>query len=81
MKLPRDLDASTLIKALGRFGYCVVRQTGSHVRLRTESPTPHALTIPQHSPLRVGTLAAILDDVAAHLAMSRHELTAQLFDK
>lgn len=81
MKLPRDLDAPTLIRALARFGYAVVRQTGSHVRRRTESPTPHAITIPQHSPLRLGTLAAILDDLASHRSLSRDDLIVQLLDR
>ncbi|MCZ8114951.1 type II toxin-antitoxin system HicA family toxin [Silanimonas sp.] len=60
------MDAPELIKALGRIGYRAVRQTGSHVRLETDEPTRHALTIPNHSPLKVGTLAAILVEVAAH---------------
>lgn len=34
MKLPRDTDARELIKALQRIGYQVVRQSGSHIRLR-----------------------------------------------
>ncbi|MGD9886234.1 MAG: type II toxin-antitoxin system HicA family toxin [Reyranella sp.] len=33
MKLPRDLSGSDLVKALGRLGYDIVRQTGSHMRL------------------------------------------------
>ncbi|HET6906130.1 MAG TPA: type II toxin-antitoxin system HicA family toxin [Rhodanobacteraceae bacterium] len=49
MKLPRDTDARELIKALQRIGYQVVRQSGSHIRLQTEQPKPHALTIPNHS--------------------------------
>ena len=51
MKLPRDLDALELIKALQGIGYRVVRQTGSHIRLQRDFPTPHALTIPNHSPI------------------------------
>ena len=30
MKLPRDLSGADLVKALGRIGYRVTRQTGSH---------------------------------------------------
>ena len=33
MKLPRDMDAPDLIKALQGIGYQVVRQSGSHIRL------------------------------------------------
>lgn len=79
MKLPRDMDAPDLIKALSRIGYRVVRQTGSHIRLQTDSPKPHALTVPQHSPLKIGTLAAILADVATHRDISREALLERLF--
>jgi predicted RNA binding protein YcfA (HicA-like mRNA interferase family) len=79
MKLPRDLSGSDLVKALGRLGYRVTRQTGSHIRLSTDLPTPHHLTVPAHDPLKVGTLAAILGDVAAHLKIERDELLQRLF--
>lgn len=54
MRLPRDMDAPELIKALQRFGYRVVRQSGSHIRLHVDHPEPHALTVPNHSPLKLG---------------------------
>lgn len=81
MKLPRDMDAPVLIKALQRIGYVVVRQTGSHIRLEVDQPGRHALTIPNHSPLRVGTLAAILSDVAAQRNISRDALVELLRDR
>jgi predicted RNA binding protein YcfA (HicA-like mRNA interferase family) len=79
MKLPRDLSGHDLVKALGPLGYRATRQTGSHIRLSTDQPTPHHLTIPAHDPLKVGTLAAILGEVAAHLKIERDELLRQLF--
>jgi len=36
------------------------------LRLTTLENGEHHITIPQHDTLRVGTLAAILDDVAQH---------------
>lgn len=81
MKLPRDLSGARLIKALDRLGYRVTRQTGSHVRLTCASSKEHHLTIPLHDPLRVGTLAAILADIAAHHGITRDVLIARLFDK
>lgn len=78
MKLPRDMDAAELIKALGRLGYRPVRQTGSHIRLQCDDPA-HALTIPNHRPLRVGTLAAILAEVSANHGMERDALIGLLF--
>lgn len=79
MKLPRDLSGADLIKALGRIGYRVTRQTGSHARLTVDSPTQHHVTVPMHDPLKIGTLAGILNDVAAHLKVTREQLLAQLF--
>ena len=35
MKLPRDVSGVDLAKRLGRLGYEVTRQTGSHLRLTT----------------------------------------------
>jgi len=79
MKLPRDLGGNDLARALRRLGYEVSRQTGSHLRLTIRLPSEHHVTIPLHDELRVGTLAAILDDVAAHFGISRNELTDRLF--
>lgn len=79
MKLPRDLDAQALIKALARMDYRVTRQTGSHLRLQKQGPPEHAITVPNHAPLRVSTLAAILAEVARHHGLSREELLLLLF--
>lgn len=43
------------------------------------NPSQHHITIPNHAPLRVGTLAAILYSVADHQKMSREDLLNQLF--
>ena len=77
MKLPRDLDAAELVKALSRIGYRIVRQSGSHIRLQCSAPQ-HSLTIPNHRPLRIGTLAAILADVATQQRIDREALARQL---
>ncbi|MGO8700900.1 MAG: type II toxin-antitoxin system HicA family toxin [Limisphaerales bacterium] len=79
MKLPRDLSGADLVKALRRVGYEPTRQTGSHIRIATSERGPHHVTIPAHSPLKVGTLSGILGDVAAHLEISREELVRRLF--
>jgi predicted RNA binding protein YcfA (HicA-like mRNA interferase family) len=79
MKLPRNISGDDLIVALARLGFQPTRQRGSHVRLTTIQNGKHDVTVPRHDPLRVGTLAAILRDVAAHFAISRDELLTQLF--
>jgi len=79
MRLPRDVSGADLVKRLGRLGYRVTRQTGSHIRLTCDQPQVHHVTVPQHNPLRVGTLAAIIADVAAHRRLERDELIRALF--
>jgi len=79
VKLPRDLSGADLAKALTRLGYRITRQTGSHLRLTTELPAQHHVTIPAHDPLKVDTLSGILGDVAAHLKLDRDELLQRLF--
>jgi predicted RNA binding protein YcfA (HicA-like mRNA interferase family) len=64
MKLPRGVSADRVIRALGRLGYKVIRQKGSHVRLRHDGPPAHAIAVPQHNPLKTGTLHGILSEVA-----------------
>jgi predicted RNA binding protein YcfA (HicA-like mRNA interferase family) len=79
MKLPRALSGKALIAALGKLGYVVTRQSGSHIRLTTEQNGTHHVTIPDHRPLKVGTLSGILRDVAAHHGMERDALIGLLF--
>jgi predicted RNA binding protein YcfA (HicA-like mRNA interferase family) len=79
VRLPRDLSGEELAGLLERYGYEVTRQTGSHMRLTTMQGGEHHVTIPQHKSLRVGTLSAILRDVAAHLDMPRDMLLETLF--
>jgi predicted RNA binding protein YcfA (HicA-like mRNA interferase family) len=79
MKLPRDVDARQLIKALARLGYTVTRQSGSHIRITCTDPSPHSVTVPNHAPLKVGTLHAILADVAAHRRIDKAALVERLF--
>lgn len=79
MRLPRGLTGAELIRRLEKLGYRVSRQSGSHVRLTCDYPVQHHVTIPNHDPLRIGTLSAILADVAAHQHVSREELLQRLF--
>jgi predicted RNA binding protein YcfA (HicA-like mRNA interferase family) len=79
MRLPRDLSGADLIQRLGRLAYIVSRQTGSHVRLTCTAPHEHHVTVPLHDPLRIGTLAAIISDVASAQGLSRAALLPKLF--
>ena len=78
MRLPRDLTGTQLVRALAKLGYSATRQTGSHVRLTCQLPAQHHITVPLHDPLRIGTLAAILADVAQAHCLTRDELQHQI---
>ena len=81
MKLPRDVSGSELAKRLSVFGYQVTRQAGSHLRLTTSEGGEHHITVPNHDPLKLGTLAGILGDVAEHFNLDRDEVIARAFEK
>ena len=79
MKLPRDLAGRSLVKALCRdWDYRVVNQEGSHIILQTASPTHQRIPVPDHDPLRIGTLNSILRLVAAHKSVEREEILRSL---
>jgi predicted RNA binding protein YcfA (HicA-like mRNA interferase family) len=79
VKLPRGLSGREPVKALQVLGYRTTRQTGSHIRLTTTERGEHHVTVPDHDPLRVGTLGGIVGDVAEHLGITREELAKRLF--
>lgn len=79
MKLPRDVSGLELASKLVVLGYGITRQNGSHIRLTTQQNGEHHITVPQHDPLKVGTLSAILNAIAKHFLISRDELVKQLF--
>ena len=64
MKLPRDVSADRLIRLLETLGYRIIRQKGSHVRLRHDGPPAHSITVPHHKRLKTGTLQPILAEIA-----------------
>lgn len=75
MKLPRDLSGAELIKLLCKhYGYRRVKQEGSHAILETESPRHHRLAVPDHNPLRIGTLNAILRAVAGIKGIEKEDI-------
>ena len=78
MKTPRDLSGDELIYALRVFGYSRTRQTGSHVQLVTQENGEHHITVPLHSPIRVGTLNSILNLVAEHFGITKSDVLDRL---
>lgn len=78
MKLPRDVDGVSLVKALRVLGYQVTRQKGSHVRITTQVGGEHHEVVPSHRPIKPGTLCSILKSVAIHHRLTIEELVVKL---
>lgn len=58
MKLPRDVSSTELINKLAKLGYITTRQKGSHIKItRNHEFGVHNVTIPNHNPLKIGTLS------------------------
>ncbi len=72
MKLPRDLDYRAIVKALSSMGYTITRLT-------TEMNGQHHITIPAHRPVKIGTLNAIIIEVAEHFKITKNELMLKIF--
>ncbi len=82
MKLPRDLSGRELAKLLRRFGYEVVRQEGSHLRLLSNHRGfPHLITIPDHPELKIGTLRTVIRLVADYLQLESADLVQELLKR
>lgn len=79
MKLPRNISSNELTSSLQKFGNAVTRQKGSHIRLTTSINGQHHLTIPNHNPIKIGTLSSILSDLAIHFNLSKEEVIKSLF--
>jgi predicted RNA binding protein YcfA (HicA-like mRNA interferase family) len=80
MKLPRDVSGEQILKKLEKIGYKKTKQTGSHMKLTKEFDIgEHHITIPNHNPIKVGTLNNIIKDLSENLKLSRDEIFRILF--
>ena len=79
MKLPRNLNGKTFADHLcAHWGFIIVHQSGSHIVMDTEKPSHQRISIPAHKPLRIGTLNAILRDVARHKGVEKADILGKL---
>lgn len=73
------ISGDKLIKLLVNVGYEIIRQKGSHVRLRkiTEAGE-HNITVPKHSEIAKGTLNDILSKISIWNNMPKEQLIEML---
>ncbi len=77
-KLP-TISGDKLIKLLTVLGYEIVRQKGSHVRLRKKTEIgEHNITVPKHKEIAKGTLNDILSKVSMWNNISKEKLIEML---
>lgn len=79
-KIPRDINGAGLAKLLKFYGYTVTRQTGSHIRLTSQlRGSKYNITIPDHNPIKIGTLNSIMKDISSYLEMDKSDFIKELF--
>ena len=78
MRLPRDVSAGSLAGRCRNWATSWPARKGSHLRYVTQRGGTHHVTIPNHSPLKTGTLHGILKGVSPHHGLSVEELVQQL---
>ncbi len=64
MRIPRDVNGAEAVRALRRLGFESIRQTGSHHIMRRGGRT---VVVPQHKPIKPGTLRGMLDQAGVTL--------------
>ncbi|NMC05713.1 MAG: type II toxin-antitoxin system HicA family toxin [Candidatus Lokiarchaeota archaeon] len=77
-KLP-VVSGEQVKKLLLKLGYTIVRQKDSHIQLKkAKDDQEHAITVPNHDELAVGTLNDILTRVAEWNGISKEKLIKML---
>jgi predicted RNA binding protein YcfA (HicA-like mRNA interferase family) len=75
MKLPRNISGDRFADHICRhWEYTRIHQVGSHIMLRTETPSRSKQVVPAHKTLKVGTFAKLLGQIAAHKQVTREDI-------
>jgi predicted RNA binding protein YcfA (HicA-like mRNA interferase family) len=77
VKIPRDLSGREIVKTLCKhWDYRQIHQEGSHIILQTDTPSHQRIPVPDHNPVRIGTLNSILRLVAMHKGVKKQDVLA-----
>jgi predicted RNA binding protein YcfA (HicA-like mRNA interferase family) len=76
---PRTLSGREVLRILGRFGFVVIAQRGSHIKIRWrgEQGGQVTISIPDHREIKRGTLLSIYRDACR--AVPEAELRPHFF--
>ena len=77
----RALSGADAVRILEQFGFAVLKQTGSHVKLRRNGPAgeKQTLNVPLHRELKSGTLRAIIRQASEYVPAA--ELRSAFFSE
>jgi predicted RNA binding protein YcfA (HicA-like mRNA interferase family) len=64
---------------LSKLEYEKTGQKGSHIKVTTMRNGQHHLAIPNHNPIKIGTLNSILRQISDHFEKSKEEILQILF--
>lgn len=79
MPKPPPVSGHDVVRLLQSLGYEVVRQRGSHIRLRkTTALGEHSITVPAHKVVAKGTLSDIIGRVSLWNNITQEELIRRL---
>ena len=79
MKTPRNLNGTDFAASLVRhWRYRYVHQSGSHIIIDTEEPFHQRLSVPNHKPLKSGTLNALVRLAAVHKGVTKQDILNSL---
>ena len=77
-KLPQ-ISGLQLVKLLQSLGYEIIRQKGSHLRLKKVTLLgEHAITVPAHKVIAKGTLSDIINKVSLWNNISKEDFIKRL---
>jgi len=73
------VSGEKLVRLLQLLGYELIRQKGSHIRMRKVCGAEvHNITIPLHREIAKGTFNDIMKSIATHMNISKSEIIGQL---
>lgn len=72
MNLPNDYNVMCMYRTT---------KTGSHIILKTLQNGEHSLSVPNHKPLKLGTLNALFNAIADHLELDKQKVIEHLLSR
>jgi predicted RNA binding protein YcfA (HicA-like mRNA interferase family) len=73
------ISSNQLIKVLHKLGYTIVKQRGSHIKLKKVGAAgTHSITVPNHNEIAKGTLNDILNKISIWNQISKENLLEML---